>query len=195
MPEEGDRQPGEAGEDAEGERAQQGGEGEQDEGEQVAEGSEGEGEQAGAEGETPQDSEGQSGTEPGEQGDAGGEQPQPPEASGFDEGQDPFGDSGQQDPNASPDDGGNGDGAGDLASEERPGEQGEGQAAGDPEFLEGLLGLGPETPAGTIRLPGATEVELPPGRSAGEYTRAVERAVTEGSIPVDYQEIIRNYFR
>jgi hypothetical protein len=29
----------------------------------------------------------------------------------------------------------------------------------------------------------------------GEYRRAVEEAVTDGQVPLEYQEIIRNYFR
>lgn len=64
-----------------------------------------------------------------------------------------------------------------------------------PEFLEGVLRPGPESSGGSIRLPGSTDVELPPGASAEGYRRAAEQALTEGNIPLEYQEIIRRYFR
>lgn len=64
-----------------------------------------------------------------------------------------------------------------------------------PEFLEGVLEAGPENPAGTVRLPGSDEVALPPGRSVTEYQSAAEEALTEGDLPLSYQEIIRRYFR
>ena len=84
---------------------------------------------------------------------------------------------------------------GDGASLERPSTDLDRGDTGEQDFLEGILGPGLENRAGTIQLPGSAEVDLPGGRSAGDYARAVERAITEGSIPVDYQEIIRNYFR
>lgn len=64
-----------------------------------------------------------------------------------------------------------------------------------PEFLEGVLRPGPESRGGSIRLPGSTDVQLPPGTSTDTYTRAAEQALTEGNVPLEYQEIIRRYFR
>jgi hypothetical protein len=89
---------------------------------------------------------------------------------------------------------GEGAGAGAGSSLERPVEQGEG-ARGEPLFLEGDLRPGEVTPGGAIQLPGADDVELPAGRLAEDYRQEVERAVSEGRIPLEYQEIIRNYFR
>ena len=73
-----------------------------------------------------------------------------------------------------------------------------GVAAGDPgglEVLPGVLQDGPENPAGTVRLPGDTEVFLPPGRAVTEYQTAAEEALSEGDLPLAYQEVIRRYFR
>lgn len=67
--------------------------------------------------------------------------------------------------------------------------------AGEAEALRGRLGVGPETPGGAIRLPGEADGPLPRGEAGAAYRRELERAVTEGRIPVEYQEIIRNYFR
>lgn len=67
--------------------------------------------------------------------------------------------------------------------------------AGAPELLPGVLQDGPENPAGTVRLPGDTEVYLPPGRAPTEYQAAAEEALTEGDLPLAYQEVIRRYFR
>ena len=64
-----------------------------------------------------------------------------------------------------------------------------------PEFLEGVLESGPENQAGTVRLPGSGDVALPPGRSLTDYQNAAEDALTEGDLPLSYQEIIRRYFR
>ncbi|HZJ10632.1 MAG TPA: hypothetical protein VFD39_13115, partial [Trueperaceae bacterium] len=77
-------------------------------------------------------------------------------------------------------------------------EQEAGVAEGEqtqPDFLEGVLEDGPENPAGTVRLPGDTDVALPPGRSAADYQSAAEEALTEGDLPLSYQEIIRRYFQ
>jgi hypothetical protein len=69
------------------------------------------------------------------------------------------------------------------------------EPAGDLEALPGILRTGPESLGGRVRLPGRdTEVELQ-GGDVARYERAVEQAVTDGSVPVTYQEIIRNYFR
>ena len=89
---------------------------------------------------------------------------------------------------------GRGQGAGALPSGEQ--EAGRAGAAGDEEIqLRGELGHGPTSQGGTIQLPGGDEVELPPGRTPESYAREVESAVTEGRVPLEYQEIIRNYFR
>lgn len=66
----------------------------------------------------------------------------------------------------------------------------------DPELLRGQLGTGPSSTAGTIRLPGNDDSGVASSPEArAQYERAVEQAITEGRIPVEYQEIIRNYFR
>lgn len=66
----------------------------------------------------------------------------------------------------------------------------------DPEFLQGELSQGESNLAGTVRLPGASQETFDPARlSSTDFQRAQEQAVTEGRIPIEYQEIIRNYFR
>jgi len=71
----------------------------------------------------------------------------------------------------------------------------EGQAE-RPEFLQGVLEQGPESPAGAVRLPGQTDVTLPVGGSSpADYAAAAEEALSEGDLPLSYQEIIRRYFR
>ena len=65
-----------------------------------------------------------------------------------------------------------------------------------PEFLRGVLEEGPESPAGAVRLPGQTDVTLPPGSaSPADYAAAAEEALSEGDLPLSYQEIIRRYFQ
>jgi hypothetical protein len=98
------------------------------------------------------------------------------------------------------DEGGNGAGSGggtdDSAGAGSSGEPTPGlSAAGEAEFLEGQLSGAAANPAGSVRLPPFSDVELPQGSSTTEFTRAAERAVTEGQVPLEYQEIIRNYFR
>ncbi len=68
-------------------------------------------------------------------------------------------------------------------------------AGGEEEFIEGQSVTDELNFGGDIRLPGFTDVEIPPGTSPASLGRAVERAVTEGAVPLDYQEVIRNYFR
>ena len=66
----------------------------------------------------------------------------------------------------------------------------------DPEQLQGRLNGGPSNVAGTVRLQGTPPTsQLPEGGAPGGFSRAEERAITEGRIPVEYQDIIRNYFR
>jgi hypothetical protein len=69
------------------------------------------------------------------------------------------------------------------------------EPAGDLEALPGILGSGPETVGGRVRLPGRDSDVAPTAVSAEGFERAIEQAVTDGSVPVPYQEIIRNYFR
>ncbi|MEX2540376.1 MAG: hypothetical protein WD314_01160 [Trueperaceae bacterium] len=92
------------------------------------------------------------------------------------------------------DEAGLGEGAGGQPSPERASEAGE-RREGETLFLEGDLRSGPITPGGTIQLPGSDDADLPEGAAPESYRREVERAVTEGRIPLEYQEIIRNYFR
>lgn len=66
---------------------------------------------------------------------------------------------------------------------------------GNLEMLSGVLQDGPESVGGSVRLPGSSEVELPAGTSQAPYRNAAEEALSEGELPLDYQEIIRRYFR
>lgn len=65
----------------------------------------------------------------------------------------------------------------------------------DPELLEGVLEQGIINTGGQVRLPGDDDVTLPGGSAPAEYQQGVERALSEGRIPVEYQEILRSYFR
>jgi len=67
--------------------------------------------------------------------------------------------------------------------------------AGDLEALPSILGPGPEAVGGQVRLPGRDSDLSLDGPAARQFERAVEQAVTDGAVPVTYQEIIRNYFR
>jgi hypothetical protein len=89
-----------------------------------------------------------------------------------------------------------GDGfAGFAAGQESPAGVADGQAE-RPEFLQGVLEAGPESPAGAVRLPGQTDVTLPLGPSSpADYAAAAEEALSEGDLPLSYQEIIRRYFQ
>ena len=69
------------------------------------------------------------------------------------------------------------------------------EPGGELEALPGILGPGPETVGGRVRLPGRDSDIAPTAVGAERFERAVEQAVTDGSVPVPYQEIIRNYFR
>ena len=76
--------------------------------------------------------------------------------------------------------------------------QGEGEELSnmsDPEQLEGTLEQGTINTGGQVRLPGDDDVTLPGGSAPAEYQQGVERALSEGRIPVEYQEILRSYFR
>lgn len=70
-----------------------------------------------------------------------------------------------------------------------------GSPQGGPEFLEGQIQEGESNMGGEVRLPGIDPDNLPAGSAPASYQRALEEAITEGRIPVEYQEILRNYFR
>lgn len=90
----------------------------------------------------------------------------------------------------------NQNGIGNSASDPTPNseERLEGQMQ-TPELLEGQILSDDTTIAGDVRIPGSDQVALPEGNSANDFDRAVERAIAEGRIPVEYQEILKNYFR
>ena len=69
------------------------------------------------------------------------------------------------------------------------------QEQAEPEFVEGRLGEGPSTVGGTVRLPGSAGEGAAVTGSPGSFNQAEEQAITEGRIPVEYQDIVRNYFR
>jgi hypothetical protein len=101
----------------------------------------------------------------------------------------------QNSPNQSADEGSDGSGNMPSASSQSQGLNGEGQRQ-EPEFLEGSLSRGDSNLAGTVRLPGSSEQEAGNfGVTPSGFQRAEEQAVTEGRIPIEYQEIVKNYFR
>jgi hypothetical protein len=62
--------------------------------------------------------------------------------------------------------------------------------------LQGQVSGGPNNTAGTVRLPGEmSQTIFPEGSAPSSFSRAEEEALTEGRIPLEYQEVIRNYFR
>lgn len=63
------------------------------------------------------------------------------------------------------------------------------------EHLDGVIGEGPRSVGGEILLPSTSQESGPSGPAAQAAERALEQAITEGRIPVEYQEILRNYFR
>lgn len=87
------------------------------------------------------------------------------------------------------------DSAGEGGAEASSGSMDREAAGGPPDLLFGVLQDGPENVAGSVRLPGSGEVELPAGRSFSAYQSAAEEALTESDLPLDYQEIIRRYFQ
>ncbi len=92
-------------------------------------------------------------------------------------------------------DAGSGEDAGIGAGPPTEGDDQVPDAAGELEALPGLLRPGPETLGGRVRLPGRDSELTLEGGDAARFERAAEQAVTDGSVPVTYQEIIRNYFR
>jgi hypothetical protein len=89
------------------------------------------------------------------------------------------------------------EGAGELglSSPSDGGQEGEAESAGPPEALPGVIEEGPASIAGTIRLPEGDVPTIAFEQLPTEFRRADEQAITEGRIPLEYQEIIRNYFR
>jgi hypothetical protein len=66
----------------------------------------------------------------------------------------------------------------------------------EPELLTGQINEGPQNVAGTVRLPTTTDESAPASNTASPSFRpADEEALTEGKIPLEYQNIVRNYFR
>ena len=178
-PEAGEGRPQGSGDEEQGDVQEDGssreGEGESQEGDE--QGDQGRPEEGSEEG----DSEGAPGPDPGEG--EGTEQQEAPAA-----GLEPGDEEGEPQPDAA-------DGAGADPSSLRPSAEAEGETQEDPEFLQGQLDAGPENPGGSVLLPGETDVDVPPELRTGDYRRAVEEAVTDGQVPLEYQEIIRKYFR
>ena len=90
-----------------------------------------------------------------------------------------------------------GDGAGNLPSEATPSsaERLEGAPQTNPDLLEGQRSDGVTNQAGETLAPGSDAVDIPNARTNAEYERAAEEAINEGRIPVEYQDILRDYFR
>ena len=101
----------------------------------------------------------------------------------------------QNSPNEAEEEGADGSGINSSASRESLGLNNE-EPLAEPEFLQGQISQGESNLAGTVRLPGSTNQEPGSfGPTAEGFQRAEEQAVTEGRIPIEYQEIIKNYFR
>lgn len=64
-----------------------------------------------------------------------------------------------------------------------------------PERITGIRGAGPTTFGGEALQQGQTPDTLPETGDAGTYRRAAEEVIREGRIPLEYQEIVRDYFR
>lgn len=48
---------------------------------------------------------------------------------------------------------------------------------------------------GEVLQPGTENFVLPSSREPAEYARAAEEAIREGRLPLEYQDIVREYFR
>lgn len=68
-------------------------------------------------------------------------------------------------------------------------------AGSAPQYLPGAVDPAGPSARGALRLPGSQQVTLPPGTSIESYRRAAEQAMTEGNVPLEYQDVIRRYFR
>jgi hypothetical protein len=64
-----------------------------------------------------------------------------------------------------------------------------------PEFVPGQRDDGGRASSGVVRLPGGGQAEGPAGAAPESFERGLERAITEGRIPVEYHEVLRDYFR
>lgn len=64
-----------------------------------------------------------------------------------------------------------------------------------PERITGIRGNGPTTTGGEALQQGQAPDTLPQTGNPGSYRRAAEEVIREGRIPLEYQEIVRNYFR
>ncbi|HEX7022036.1 MAG TPA: hypothetical protein VF171_04195, partial [Trueperaceae bacterium] len=91
--------------------------------------------------------------------------------------------------------GGAGQGAGTKASTPLPGQTPRGVAQGQLESLQGRFRGGPSTIGGQVLIPGLADKPLPEGQAATGFRHALEKAVTEGRIPVEYQQILRDYYK
>ena len=81
-----------------------------------------------------------------------------------------------------------------------PGEQQnqglESESQQEPELLTGQMTQGPQNVAGTVNLPNTNNETAPISNTVAPSFRPTdEEALTEGKIPLDYQNIVRNYFR
>ena len=188
-----DAQGGEAAEDgSEGSEAGEEGEGE-------------EGEAAGTQaGEEPGEEQGEDAAAPsGEQGEEEGTQQASGEASDAEQGEGQEGEAGSDSQantpsdQGAPEDGETGNSAGNAPGAPTPTDPERLDAPGTPEQLRGRLGEGPSSTAGSTRLQGTPEGDAaaPGGAAPQTFNQADEQAITEGRIPVEYQDIIRDYFR
>jgi hypothetical protein len=66
----------------------------------------------------------------------------------------------------------------------------------EPELLSGQINGGPQNVAGTVRLPNTTNETAPVSNTVSPVFRPTdEEALTEGKIPLEYQNIVRDYFK
>ncbi len=70
-----------------------------------------------------------------------------------------------------------------------------GPSSGEITRLEGELLDGPSNLAGEVNLPGLAESNFPQADPTNSFRYSNEETTTEGRIPLEYQEILRNYFR
>ncbi len=174
----------------EGEQQEGGSEGTPSEQEQSAEGEQ----PQGAQGESEGQQEGQQEEGAGESGQSEGDPTQGESAQGGSAGAQ----EGEQEGGAqNVPEGEDANGSGSLPSEAAPSsaERLEGTPQTGPELLEGQRSEGAVNAAGETLAPGSREVDIPNAQTSAEYERAAEEAINEGRIPVEYQDILRDYFR
>ncbi|WMT56687.1 hypothetical protein [Truepera radiovictrix] len=61
--------------------------------------------------------------------------------------------------------------------------------------LPGVRGEDGPSQRGEVLQPGTENFVLPSSREPAEYARAAEEAIREGRLPLEYQDIVREYFR